>query len=658
MADRNLVKELRRWATEEFHLPQDSLPNDSYFKALCVGTGKSIWTYIIQHVFQPRNVRIMRGNLQWYKLLKDKEEKQAEDQSEAAKRRELLKKMEQVRAEISQLDSQISETEEQLATQERSISHIWAGIGDNQGRDLLLQAFRKRCSSGRNILSDDISRISEHSQSLDITARKAEIEVLFDDEPSSQRDEDLISTAAEAQVLRELRELCEDRIHFYQSLQESELKMQQSADKHVTCEQRTAIFRYWLTTAEKVLGDYPPNHVLSALQYLASREQKRLEEKLAALDVTQDVTALRVRYESSHLQDISAEEDKELPPVRSLLEDTWEEVQQSFVELSQTRLRIQQLKNQLQARKKEAQQEVSGVADELLNDSLVLSALEVELQCVMQAARRDYIRERCIQLDHHAKGQQEELRSLCSQWQRILDFRKLVVLRQEHIRGLIKGNSTAKTRLVHLQKELQEFIESKLVPQFEVVIAAANSLRSSVSKEAKQFGTVSLLSLDCRTIDGTQRVPASRLSIYRVLSPNFSSLCQSLTFPLYKAPEDLCAQSRSQQLELRFLRQLLHLHTISMQRLQKETEQLPASDQKALLSRVMEEDQNLLKSLLPRARNLSSCCAKGFSYGDQVKLAISDWWDKPAQHVLPELSRGGLTFQQWLQRWKLAAKAS
>uniref|UniRef100_A0A3B5KYG8 Uncharacterized protein n=1 Tax=Xiphophorus couchianus TaxID=32473 RepID=A0A3B5KYG8_9TELE len=69
MADRNLVKELKRWATEEFNLPPDSLPNESYLKTLCVGTGKSIWTYMIQHVFQQRNVRIMRGNLQWYPFL-------------------------------------------------------------------------------------------------------------------------------------------------------------------------------------------------------------------------------------------------------------------------------------------------------------------------------------------------------------------------------------------------------------------------------------------------------------------------------------------------------------------------------------------------------------------------------------------------------------
>lgn len=32
MAERNLVQELKRWATEEFNLPPDSLPSDSYFK--------------------------------------------------------------------------------------------------------------------------------------------------------------------------------------------------------------------------------------------------------------------------------------------------------------------------------------------------------------------------------------------------------------------------------------------------------------------------------------------------------------------------------------------------------------------------------------------------------------------------------------------------
>ncbi|XP_011472881.1 HAUS augmin-like complex subunit 5 [Oryzias latipes] len=653
MSDKSLVDELRRWATEEFNLPPDSLPNNNYLKTLCVGNGRSIWKYMIQHVYSQRNVRIMRGNLQWYQTLQDKELKKAEGQSEAAKRRELQTKIEQLRSEIIVVDSQIRGTEEQLAAQERSISCIKGQIKDSQCRELILQAFRQRCSLGRQILSDDLKKIDGHCQGLEEIARKAEIEMLYESEPSDIMDDKRgnVKGGAEAQVLRELRALCDDRVQFYQSLQESELKLPNSANRHMTREQRTTVYQYWLSSVEKVLGDYPPNHVLSALQYLAFREQTELEKKLVSADVTQDLTSLRFQYESNRFLDVSLEEKNELPPVKTLLEAAWEEVQQSQVELAQTRRRVQGLKQQLVVRKKE-----TAAADELHCDAAALSALEVELQGVMQAAALDHIRDFCIQLDRHAKSRQEALRSLHNQWQSILDFRELVALRQEQIRGLIRGNSTGKTQLIRLHKELQEFIEGKVLPQFADVINAATDLRNSISKEARQFGSVSLVSLDRRVVDGIRRVPASSLSIHRLASPNFSSLCQNLSFPVHKAPEELCSQARYLQLDFRFLRRLLQLYTTSLQNVQTEAEQLHASDQKALLNRIKEEDQRILKSLLPRARGLTQGCAQALSYRDQFQTAISHWWDKPAQHVLPEVSKGGLTFQQWLQRWKLAAK--
>ncbi|XP_076009118.1 HAUS augmin-like complex subunit 5 [Genypterus blacodes] len=659
MADGSLVRELKRWATEEFRLSPSSLPHDSYFKTLCVGTGKSIWKYVIHHVFQQRNVRIVRGNLQWYKVLQDKESTQNEGQSEAAKRRELQRKIEQLRDEIGHLDSQISGAQEHLATQEQSISHKWGQVEDSQRRELLLQAFKKRCIMGRKVLSDDTQNINEHCQALEQMNKKAEIEVLFENKSSTSDRGNLNSRGtAEAQVLREVRELCNNRVLFYQSLQESELKTSHSAAKHMTREQRTAVFHYWLSVVENMLGNYPPNQILSTLQYLASREQKELEEKLASLDVTQDVTALQFRYESEHLLDISTEEEHELPPVKILLQAAWEEVEQSLVELVKTRSRVQQLRHQLLISRKEAEEEVSGLIDDLQTDPLALSALELELQCVMQAAARDHIREQCVKLDQHARSRQEALKNLQNQWQSILDFRRLVVLRQEQIRGLIKGNSTGKTELIRLHRELEEFVQGKLVPHFSEVVTAANKHRNSISQEAKQVGAVSLSALDRRTIEGVQRIPVSWMSIHRLQSPSFKNLCLSMEFPLYRAPEELCSQARSRQLELRFLRQLLRLHSATLKKIQNEEALLHLPDQKALLLRVQEEDQKLLMSLVPRVRGLTQRCAQGISYGDQVKTAISYWWDQPAQHALPEACKGGLTLQQWLQRWKLAAKAS
>lgn len=50
----------------------------------------------------------------------------------------------------------------------------------------------------------------------------------------------------------------------------------------------------------------------------------------------------------------------------------WEEEEQSLVELAQTRSRVQQLRSQLQARRKEADEEVSGLTDELQTDAMAL----------------------------------------------------------------------------------------------------------------------------------------------------------------------------------------------------------------------------------------------------------------------------------------------
>ncbi|XP_077390879.1 HAUS augmin-like complex subunit 5 isoform X2 [Festucalex cinctus] len=653
MAGRHLGQDLKLWATEEFNLPAERLPSDSYFKTLCVGKGTPIWKYIIHHVFQQRTVKRKRGNLQWYKVLQEKEAKQCEGQSVSAKRSELQRKIVQLRSEIGHLDSEIKATEEQLATQEQSIGSTWTQVEDSQQRNLLLQAFKQCCVSGRKMLSSDIQEINGCCRALEQMARKAEVEVLFESQLSSNSAVDTLffESPVEPQVLRQVRALCNDRVHFYRSLQAIELKTADGA--RTTGAQRTAMYQYWLSTVENLVDVYPPNHILSALQHLASKEQKALEAKVSSLDVTQDVKALGLHYESNHLIDITAEEDDDFPSVKALLQAKWQEVEENCVELSQTRSRVQQLQYQLAACRKQAVQKVSCFVD----DALALSALELELQRVMKAATRDHIQQWCIQLDQHARSRQEAIRKLHDQWQKVMNFRQLVVLKQEQIRSLIKANSSSKTELIRMHAELQDFLEGKVVPQCKDLTIAANCIRNSISKEVKQMGNVSLQALDRMTVDGMQRIPVTWLSIYRLQSPTFSSLCQNMAFPLYRAPEELCAQACSDQLEWRFLCQLLQLHSTTLRKFEEEAALLPASDHKALLSRVKEEDKKLQKSLVPRARILTQKCAESLSYGKKVEVAISDWWNQPAQHVLPDVRKGGLTFQQWLERWKLAAKA-
>uniref|UniRef100_A0A672LUR3 HAUS augmin-like complex subunit 5 n=1 Tax=Sinocyclocheilus grahami TaxID=75366 RepID=A0A672LUR3_SINGR len=633
--------ELKRWAVEELELPAARLPDDGYIKTLCVGPGASIWKYITQHIYKERNVRVMRGNIQWYKVLQDKELKQLKNQNKDARRLELQREIDALQTELNQLDTKISRVEDQLATEERNVNRNWEDFMESRHRQILLDSFRQRCSEERNVLLEDTHVIG--------TQLKAEVKLVFG--PSGSSDSE---AGANPLVLVNVRELCSERVLFFQGLLQSELNVNQSAE--FTHEQRKAVIQHWTSEVENVLRSHPPNQVLSALQALTSRQQVALEEKIAALNVERDVSDLGFRYESDHLIDVSAEQKEELTPVRSLLQSAWEEVEQSYFELAQTRNRCGQLETELTAVMRKA--ETAHGSDPVFVLFVSRCVFELEMEGVKQAAVRDRIREQCAQLQLQAREGQDAIRSLQTQWQSVMDFRQLVDRRQEQIRRLIKGNSTVKTELTRVHAEVGQFVQEKLNPQFGSVIKASSELRNSVSQGAKHFSCVALAALNRRAMKGGQKLPAAQLSIHRIQSPAFHKICQSLSFPMYMAPEELWSQAVVLRLELRHLRRLLQLFSESSADLQKLTARLPSPDQQTLVQRVKMVDDEILQTLLPRARELTQRCSKGLLYTDQVKTAITHWWEQPGQFALPEMQREGLTFQQWLQRWKLATKES
>lgn len=640
----SLSRELKRWAVEELELPAVRLPDDGYIKTLCVGPGASIWKYITQHVYKERNVRVMRGNLQWYKVLQHKEFNQLKNQNKDARRLEIQREINALQTELNQLDTKISRVEDQLATADQDMNNNWEKFMDSRHRRLLMDSFRQRCTEERNLLSEDTHIIGTQRQALDDLSKKAEMNLVFGPSDSGNSE-----SGADPMILRAIRDLCDDRVLFFQSLLDSELKANQSAE--FTVDQRNAVIQHWMSAVQNVLRSHPPNQVLSALQALTSRQQVELEQKLANLDVDCDVSYLGIRYESDHLIDVSFEQKEELASVLSLLQSAWEEVEQSYAELAQTRCRRRQLHSELTAL-------MSKPALARDTDPLARSVFELELEGVKQSAVRDNIKEQCTQLQLRARQGQEAIRTLQTQWQSVMDFRQLVDRRQEQIRSLIKGNSSLKTELTRVQAEVQQFVQEKLSPQFGNVIKAASGQRNSVSQGAKHLSCVSLAALDCRVMKGGQKVPAAQLSIHRIQSPAFHKLCEGLSFPMYMAPEELWSQAVNLRLEIRILRRLLHLLSESTAELQTLTAQLPSPDQQNLLQWMKIMDEEILETLLPRARELTMRCSKGLVYAEQVKTAIGHWWEQPGQFALPEIQRESLTFQQWLQRWKLATKES
>ncbi|KAG5847199.1 hypothetical protein ANANG_G00123490 [Anguilla anguilla] len=178
-------------------------------------------------------------------------------------------------------------------------------------------------------------------------------------------------------------------------------------------------------------------------------------------------------------------------------------------------------------------------------------------------------------------------------------------------------------------RKMRQSAEGRPGPWCGAAVEVTSALRNTVSQE---------------------RVPAEWLSIYLLRS--FHNLCESLAFPMYRAPVQLTAQAASQQLELHFLRRLLQLqlYALSQTNMQGQRMLLPALAQKTptpvltvlfhctgpLRVNMREVKEELLQCLLLWVRELRRRTSQGLLYGAQTKIGISHWWKLTAQFVLPE----------------------
>ncbi|KAG2471135.1 NCAM1 protein, partial [Polypterus senegalus] len=126
---------------------------------------------------------------------------------------------------------------------------------------------------------------------------------------------------------------------------------------------------------------------------------------------------------------------------------------------------------------------------------------------------------------------------------------------------------------------------------------------------------------------------------------------------LLQAPEKLIFSAVALKREHQELLYFLNMKKKCLQKIKQLEGKLPASDLQALLDQVKAEDQELVTTLLPTVQRLSQQSSQCIEYGAEVKKAIVHWWEQPAQFALPEERRHGLTVQQWIERWSMAAKA-
>ncbi|XP_015273581.1 PREDICTED: HAUS augmin-like complex subunit 5 [Gekko japonicus] len=648
----SLAQELRRWAAEEMKLPPGKIPSESAARRMCSGQCAEIWKFVIRHVRHQRNVKKIRGNLLWYQQMDETEGKSRGSDSEKERRKQLLQGIARLRGELEQIDGQIESAQRELTADEVTLEVAQEKICDTKRRTLLLKAYSARVTAERQQLKTRVVQVKGRLEQLQEMERKAKTAVAF----GSGRAPEAGFPSLEPEVLRDVQEACRLRFHFLKTLFEHSVSG--NFPSGMSEEQLSMSYQHWLSVVQKIAGSHPPAHILSALEHLALQNTHQLQELTDGIDIPRDVEALKFRYASAHLEDVSDAAD-DLPSVQGLIQEGWSECEM---------LCVQQLP--LQAKQKQLAAQLGVIVQEmhrLLSDGsersiLARAVFELELRAVKLRGYRDGLLNGCRALEEAVRTRYQELQGLQAKRQRILDFRHLVNEKQQHIRTLIKGTSYIKSQLRKEQSEVRDFIEKKLLTQEQWVEQEAQRLQNRIEREVQQFQGVALPCLVCRDLPGSQRIPAHELSIHRLnrTAPAeyraFTNVCNGASFPLYKAPDQLLSHVAELKKALLCLRTQLGLKQRTMGSLQHQLENTPEPDVQALLQEVWAHNQEQARELLPRILRVTEQCKCRIEHWPEVQAVVDAWWEQPGQFTLPGERRFSCTLQQWLERWTLAAK--
>nr|XP_033770862.1 HAUS augmin-like complex subunit 5 [Geotrypetes seraphini] len=656
MERKSLAQELKKWAMEEMGLPAHKIPSEAVLRKLCVGQSADIWKYVIRHVHSQRNVKKIEGNLLWYQHLQQSEVKQSESELQQARRKQLVKEISAVKLELPQLIQQIKMAERELTANETLVEASFERIQDARRRTLLLKAYFEKKEQEREKLRESNSRLSHRVEQLQEMSRKANEEVLL----GAQTPDPNLSVSSfsilEPEVLRDVKEACQMRFQFLKSLHDDSV----AGNFHGTVseELRKTSHQQWLSVVENILSSHPPNHILAALEHLARQNTSELHKVTSSMDIDHDIQALKFRFASSHLEDVS-ETTNALPSVQCLIQEGWSACEKLWMRQVPLQTKVTDLSAQLASM-------VQG-KHQLLSDGSARSlfareAFDLELQVVMLKARRDALLQECHALEDEACAKKQELQTLQQKHQRIADFQQFVEKKQEQIQILIKGNSCLKSQLQKSQREVQQFVQRRLLTPEKDVEMEVQQLRGGVEQELKQFSRIFLPCLLHRVISGTQRVPAHELSIHHLDhmlpwdSLVFTGVCQSLKFPLYKAPEKILIHAAELKKDRMHLLGQMSYKTIALNKLQMKKKQSQAPDVQTLIKMVKDHDVDQVACLVPKIQHLIQQCVQNIEKTKDVQQAMTDWWDQPGQFVLSWEIRHGLNLCQWLERWTLALR--
>ncbi|VDI22791.1 Hypothetical predicted protein [Mytilus galloprovincialis] len=234
---------------------------------------------------------------------------------------------------------------------------------------------------------------------------------------------------------------------------------------------------------------------------------------------------------------------------------------------------------------------------------------------------------------------------LCAKFQRIQDFKQIVERKQNLIQVLARQNYNAKSRLEDQRKEIDQYIAKSLSTHFTETKTLTSGLHGSVVDEIDKFTALALPNLLFTVVnESALKTPISDISINQTTNLSYQQLQQLLDtvqFPPYKAPECILLHCLKMKYE------------DTLKKINWSDEDISSSQIEELCKNVHEHDQKLLDKMLPLLNQRINSTGKALADCVHVKDTISEWWNQPAQYVVPWVNVEGNSLQNWKEKWTI-----
>ncbi|XP_052072997.1 HAUS augmin-like complex subunit 5 isoform X3 [Mytilus californianus] len=645
-SDDDIASRLHTWALQEMHFhPQGRhvntpLPNASQFKQIFRGPSADFWKFVLSRVRSAQTVKKVKGNLglkrhadKSYKVkYKTGNKFDEEKENLLEQRNKLTGEVTSLFTDINHLENDFKRLEQEVVEAETRYQTSCNEISILRRQRALVQTYSLQTNDTAKHYEEYTKKITTQADKLLNKAKKGSE---YYSRKRSSTDDDHYSSSLETRQGKQVRETCEAIGSFLQKMLQGEF----GTDKTVFQSKKDIIWK----SVEELLSEFSVTQILNALVTNTQESAFTLRDMTSKVDIRRDAEKLRFKYERTGQLRDESNPPNILQSVHQLLEENQVNQIKRFVETEKFCNETWKLEQRFAEVKEEIDTKLQFVFKNHKDLKLARELIECDIDLVGRKAILASLNCEANNLRELISKSLKDKDIICAKFQRIQDFKQIVERKQNLIQVLARQNYNAKSRLEDQRKEIDQYINKSLSTHFTETQSLTIGLHGSVVDEIDKFTALALPNLLFTVVnESALKTPISDISINQTTNPSYQQLQQLLDtvqFPPYKAPECILLHCLKMKYE------------DTLKKINWCDEDISSSQIEELCKNVHEHDQKLLDKMFPLLNQRINSTGKALADCVHVKDTTSEWWNQPAQYVVPWVKVEGNSLQNWKEKW-------